>query len=148
MPACSKAAWVASQMGARAGRDQLMASQGMGWWNRRQAGELSSAAPRLPLVSCLLCGASRMVPATFPFSRERQKTEQCSGAEAVVANGQAIPCCLAAKGFGQATQLIQFTSTYPCINPFFETVPTKKFLFRLIICSFPSKPFILLCSWP
>lgn len=41
----SETAWVASQMGARAGKYQPMGSQSTGWGNRRQAGEVSNAVP-------------------------------------------------------------------------------------------------------
>lgn len=45
----SKTAWVASQMGARAGKYQPMGSQSMGWGNRRQAAEVSTAVPPVHL---------------------------------------------------------------------------------------------------
>jgi len=42
-----------------------------------------------------------------------------------VVNGQAIPCCLAARRFGQATQITRFTSAYPYINSFSEAASAK-----------------------
>lgn len=62
-----EAPWVASQMGARAGRDQLMGSQAEGreWGpgDKGRRGEQSCA--RSPFV------ASRTLLATFPLFRER-----------------------------------------------------------------------------
>lgn len=126
-------------------QDQLMGRQveGREWGPGDKGRRGEQCCARSLSVSRLPHGACRMVPATFPLFKER--LENCSALVQwwLSQNGQAISCCLAARGFGHATQIIQFASAYPYINSFSEAVPAKNSLFAYLFAVSPVSPLPL-----